>query len=699
MKKPSPQRMLSVLSLLLAAALLASVCFLGTGFVRQEPEPEIPTGPVEIRKEGAGTAGEDPQDQTEPRQTEPEETLEPTQPPTDPMDLPTQPPTEPDSPQEPTGATDPDRTDPTSGTEPGQDPGTEPSTGPGSETEPTGSGDQPGPSDDTELKIVTDLTNGVITYDQLTDDTLPFYAYIVNGEADMYLRVKLRSSLTSGNGTYLTASGRDYTAKLARLERNYITLYIKQGPDTVYEVTYAILYTAKKADPGTPEVGEHPPTIQTNLDGWTEKITNRNFTFQVTARTWENKTIYASGIQVKLDGKTIYNPTGGPTYEYELYFPDPVRGDEESHKVSVLAWDDAGNSTYVEYTVVYALVDSGGVIGTAYVVLDATTVGLAPWDLTDETFAYEIKQDEPASYAVMAMLKYFDFEVQVGGTLDHDFYVRRISKPGMADYAQVPDNLWQKVLADGLNLTGTKSYNSLGEFDYTQGSGWMYSVNGVLYAGKSLSRYYLSDGDTIYLRFTLAYGKDIGGYNATGGSYGLLPTYCGKWINGTYIDQHQWGESQVVKEPTCTQPGQMAQVCAVCGDHSGIRTIDPLGHDFVETERQEPTDEADGWVKYRCTRCGEEKTEVLSRCAGGHTPGDPVRVKEPGCEEPGLETVSCTVCGAELERRELPALGHEYVEIDRLEPTDEADGWVKYRCTRCGAEKTEPLPRKKEDTP
>ena len=42
MKKPSPQRMLSVLSLLLAAALLASVCFLGTGFVRQEPEPERP---------------------------------------------------------------------------------------------------------------------------------------------------------------------------------------------------------------------------------------------------------------------------------------------------------------------------------------------------------------------------------------------------------------------------------------------------------------------------------------------------------------------------------------------------------------------------------------------------------------------------------------------------------------------------------
>ncbi len=666
----------SALALVLVLALL-SACFLGSGFARQEPEAEIPTGPAAIRTEGAGAKGQDPAEETEPQQTEPEET-----------ELPTQPPSEPQ--QEPQSPTTPEATTPE---QPEPVPGTEPTTGPGAETDPTG------PEDDSKLKIVTDLTGGVMTYDQLTQDILPFYAYIVNGEADEYLRVKLRNSLTSGNGTYLTPDGRDYTAKLARQERNVITLYVKRGAETVYEVTYTIFYTAKKADAGTPEVGEHPPTIRTNLDGWTEKITNRNFTFQVTAKTWEDKTIFASNIQVRMDGKVISNPTGGPTYEYELYFPDPVRGDEESHKISVLAWDQAGNSTYVEYTVIYSLVDSGGVVGKAYVVLDATTVGLAPWDLADETFTYEIKQDEPASYAVLAMLKYFDFEVQYGGTLDHDFYIRRISRPGMADYAQIPENLWQKVLADGLNLTGARSYDSLGEFDYTQGSGWMYSVNGVLYAGKSLSRYYLNDGDTIYLRFTLAYGKDIGGYSATGGSYGLLPTYCGKWINGTYIDQHQWGQAQTLKEPTCTEPGEVARVCAVCGDHSEIQTLEPLGHDFVETARQEPIADADGWVRYRCTRCGEEKTEVLSRCANGHTPGPAVRVREPDCENPGLETVSCTVCGSELERKELPALGHTYVETGRQEPTEEADGWIKYRCTRCGGEKTEPIPRKKEDNP
>ena len=35
----------------------------------------------------------------------------------------------------------------------------------------------------------------------------------------------------------------------------------------------------------------------------------------------------------------------------------------------------------------------------------------------------------------------------------------------------------------------------------------MYSVNGSYAAGKGMSEYHLNDGDTLYLRFTLAYGK------------------------------------------------------------------------------------------------------------------------------------------------------------------------------------------------
>ncbi len=57
----------------------------------------------------------------------------------------------------------------------------------------------------------------------------------------------------------------------------------------------------------------------------------------------------------------------------------------------------------------------------------------------------------------------------------------------------------------------------LGEFLFTNGSGWMYSVNNV-FPNVSFSQTYLSDGDVIRVQFTMGYGADIGGFSAMGGS-------------------------------------------------------------------------------------------------------------------------------------------------------------------------------------
>ena len=48
----------------------------------------------------------------------------------------------------------------------------------------------------------------------------------------------------------------------------------------------------------------------------------------------------------------------------------------------------------------YHFVDTGGEIGTAYIILDMTTVGLG---VPDEPYTYRIKQNVPASYAIMEM--------------------------------------------------------------------------------------------------------------------------------------------------------------------------------------------------------------------------------------------------------------------------------------------------------
>ena len=425
--------------------------------------------------------------------------------------------------------------------------------------------------------------------------------YLCNNANGQTLKVKLRNSQTSQNGQYLTADGRNYQARLCRGETNYFTLYRKDGNKTVQEVNYAIRYAAQKADERHPTIGDHPPTIVTNLEGVTE-TTNRNFTLTVQATAYTGRSLPESNIQVYLDGKRVLQPTGNPVFEYQLRFPDPFSGDSEAHTISIRAWDGQGNSRYVSYRIIYRFVDTGDVIGTAYVVLDITTMGMG---LPEEPFAVQVRQNVPASYAVMEALEEWGYEYEYSGSPDVGFYLRRISRAGFMDYPDIPENLWAKILRDGLNLTGQHDNDSLGEFDYTQGSGWMYSIGGQTYAGKGLSNYFLSSGDTLYLRFTLAYGKDIGGYDATGGNYGALSTYCGRWINGQYIDEHRWGQPQQTTAPDCTHPGQAAVTCQVCGDVSRTQEIPALGHDFQETERR------DGVIIYTCSRCGERKEEPI----------------------------------------------------------------------------------------
>ena len=102
-------------------------------------------------------------------------------------------------------------------------------------------------------------------------------------------------------------------------------------------------------------------------------------------------------------------------------------------------------------------------------------------------------------------------------------------------------------------------------------SGWMYCINGG-YPGRGMASTEPNDGDTLTLCFTLSYGKDIGGYESGGGSYGHLSGYCGIWRRGAYT---------------------------------------PQAHDFRETARVAPTETEDGYILYTCSRCLEEKKEIL----------------------------------------------------------------------------------------
>lgn len=433
-------------------------------------------------------------------------------------------------------------------------------------------------------QIATDLHNGTISQDELENDMFSFKAMAVGGDEDTYVRVRV-------NGKWISGSGDNYMTKLT-LGRNEITILLKRGTEIFGQVTRVIQYQATKASEEDPEKGSDPPTIRTNLSGDTVTLTNRNLTFTVWANDGEGNPIHQNHITVKLDGKEVKYSTGSGAngLEYNLFLDAGSIGDQTEHTVTIVAWDDRGNSTYRSYKIIYKVRDSGEKIGTATVRVDLSVLGLG---IVDVPVDCDIFQDVPASYAVTEVLKSLGYEITYDGSLDSGFYLTRISRPLSFKYAEIPEELRHLLDLDGLSVsrpTGWK--NSVGEFDYTTGSGWMYSINGS-YPGRGLSDYFLSDGDTLTLRFTLAYGKDIGG--GTGGASGALQKYCGKWVDGVYTPNHTY------------QNGK----CAVCG------AVDPShAHEETETVTKAATCTEAGEKSYTCSICGQTHTEVIP--AAGH---------------------------------------------------------------------------------
>ena len=408
-----------------------------------------------------------------------------------------------------------------------------------------------------------------VTQDQLPDGLLSFYAY-GTGDDDLSVRVNVKPKNSMTTGTWLTSENeKDYTWQLELGVTYRFTVYLYQKDVRISYAVFYVTWQAQLADEDHPSVGPEPPVITTNIDDYGSEIQSDYLPLIVTVYQNEKreKKLTADRIKVTLNGETVEKHGGDSSPEYDLYFSRSNVGDDKRYTIIITA-SYGISSVRWKKTLTYHATAEGDSIGYATIVLDATTVGCGILD----SDTYEIVQGETAAETVLRFLDEYGYDAVYDGTAKNAFYLRKISRGDMC-YDAAPDtHLWDMILRDGINLNSdTHSRDSLGEFDYTMGSGWMYAVNGS-YPGRAMSNYYLKDGDTLYLRFTLSYGKDIGGYDSTGGGYGSLSSYCGLWIGSGYT---------------------------------------PLDHSYVEAERQEPNAETEGYVIKRCSKCGDEIRTVL----------------------------------------------------------------------------------------
>ena len=464
--------------------------------------------------------------------------------------------------------------------------------------------------------------------------------------------------------------------------------------------------------------GSSTITIETNLDS-VEELANETST-NLTVVAWGENAggkvyIPANGtdtiLRVVFDGEEIgYISTSQKASEYVLYPANPETGDTNEHTLYLYAEDAYGNSGEKTLYFTGRRRESGQKIGDASVYVDMTVLGAG----VIGPVHYDVLADEPVSYVIAKAVMGMDLGEPFGaasdtlgwrgsyaGTLDTGFYLQSLTTtctanalegaawPGSTEEEILETidarfgkgtgiaSLWRCLYRNGLNKS-TGSGSAFGEFDYTSGSGWMYALDGAYYPGQSMSAVYLKDGDVLTLRYTLAYGWDVGGGSD---NYGNIVGYCAKAVNGYIEVSHQM---ETVEDPD----GSVHHICHCCGliedcahEHTTYKDLEDGTHvlycEDCKTAIGDP--QSHNWTyaaeniedNHVCTECGALEQHFWKEVEGTNTAT---------CTEPGIRRLTCSVCGMEKEGQ-TEAKGHT---LDNRWNYTALEHYQK--CSTCGAE-------------
>lgn len=155
--------------------------------------------------------------------------------------------------------------------------------------------------------------------------------------------------------------------------------------------------------------------------------------------------------------------------------------------------------------------------------------------------------------------------------------------------------------------------------------------------------------------------------------------------------KHELGTAEKSKGATCTTAGYTSHKCTVPGcNYEEYEWIEPLGHEWSKegTVTQEQSCENPEITTYKCERtdiwpaCKATK-QVETKPALGHTWDEGKITKEATCSETGVKTYTCSRCGA-TKTEEIPKTKHDYEEHVVKAPTCTEKGISYYVCKNCG---------------
>lgn len=532
-------------------------------------------------------------------------------------------------------------------------------------------------------------TADTIYDDQLTDGKLS-YQLSVSGEDGESVAITSVKLYRSGGGGEISADAVGTVTLLlenGKTGENSFKVTAEDGDGKTYSFIINLPYKHR---------GENNITIETNLQDGDPVIngTGNNLTVTAWSRDAQGNVTYipANGVDtvltVKLDGKLVtYVSTSGSSSEYTLIPDNPEVGDSNTHTLEIYAENAYGDYGNLTLTLNGKRREAGQKIGKATISIDMTVLGL---DVV-ETISCDVLAEEPVSYVVAKWILGQDTGEPFGaasntlgwsgessGSLDQGYYLRSLTTgytPNALEDGNWPGDteeevfaaidarfgkgtdlatLWRCLYRNGL-AKSEGSGSSIGEMDYTSGSGWLYSVGGATYyPGQSMSAVYLQDGDSLVLRYTLAYGWDVGG--GTPG-YGNTVGYCITAGNGGFSVSHQM-------ETVTREDGTQIYTCRCCGLTEDCAHTDVIWKDMEDGTHCRYCENCHKTIGEPAEHSWETATEenhTCSQCGAleAHSWQDVEGTNTATCEEAGTVTQTCRICGEE-QVVEAPVKGHTY---------------------------------------
>lgn len=437
------------------------------------------------------------------------------------------------------------------------------------------------------------------------------------------------------------------------------------------------------------------------------------------------------------EASTGQGSDGSQEYVFHPTIPANAPGEDFEFELCIRAEDEEGNWGEKTLTLHAKRSEKGQKTGhTAQIYIDLGVLGLGTYG----PVSYEILSGEPLSYVVAKVilnetvpapfdkpcaLLPGDWTGITEGSLDSGFYLAALNNGQLASNAkalsidQLPNGwstfsddqaafdyidgrfgvgtnlarLWRCLYKNRVPLSSGRYYSdgSLGEFNFTEASGWMYTTGQTtVYPGHSLSNesFTSSGSDVLILRYTLACGWDVGGRMGDKGNGDA--GYCITWESGGWVDHgHNYSaEPDADGNFVCTSCGAVSSTsCTHTAPHEWRALDDGEHHMEYCTSCKQPVtgveeahektfvDNADGQTHtIKCTKC----PYVFEQQAAHRWLTDEELAQQATCTDPVTLTIECKDgCGAAKEVT-IPPAGHQ-----TGSSWDSTAAGHRAYCTRC----------------